>query len=241
MQSGQGYDGCILRFNSGGFGHLCFGDRRPLACKELLRYSVWQTHDGEYIARLSTDDDDVSWLRPRLEAPVYAKWQSAKAQSLEVKIWPLAWMVRGCQLWVELLPMLVSVWHAGKVEDLVRPLLNSWPKLEKWVSFVVPKSLGLHRCIDRRKKYRSWFRFLPEHCVSIAGCLAILGMRETRCSETGGFSSDSIHQLLTTILNLCFSCQAILVPLVLDQAMSVAYTHPGIAPPPDISKHLLVT
>lgn len=95
----------------------------------------------------------------------------------------------------------MSVWHADSVEDLARPLLNSWSKLEQWVRLVMPVSLGLHRCIDRRKKDNSWFRFLPEHCVSIAGCLAIMGMWETRCRETGGFSSDSIHELLEALLH----------------------------------------
>lgn len=54
------------------------------------------------------------------------------------------------------------------------------------------------------------------------------------------FNSESIHEVLEALLHSSLSGQPIVVPLVLDESMSLAHTHPGIAPPSGISKHLLV-
>lgn len=201
FQASLGVVGAALRFNAGGFGYLCYRDGKPpIACKNLLQESLWLNEQGDRVALLKPSGA-ILWLQPQIETPRYGRFvQSDKHARLEVKLWPRSWQFRGCQLWLELLPILGFIWQTNDIEEMARPLLNAWPHFEKWLEPIMPVALVLHRCMDRRKRDTSWFRFLPEHSVSVVGLLAIFGMWETRCRETGRFSGDLIFEMLDLLL-----------------------------------------
>lgn len=232
----------MLRFDAAGFGHVCFPQSPRLKVRELLSRRLQLTQDKNSIG-LTEDGDFSKWVQPKIESPIYCKWhmdQGANEQAFDLKVWPMQWMVRGCQLWFEVLPMLAVVHHEPDLEAMAKPLLDSWKRFEKWQPAGIPLELLMHRCIDRRKVHCEWWRFLPEHSMSTTGVLFVFSKWAARSRQRGKFSSEGIQDLLHMFLRSQLSEVSLHIPVVLDKQSSLAFCNLGVAPPSQISTLVLV-
>lgn len=104
--------------------------------------------------------------------------------------------------------MLASVWHADGVEDLARPLLNSWSKLEKWGMARRPVVSSLCRVAG----FVVLFYYVRGRCPLLHFKGRTLRPRSSNWAQTCGAQTVPVHDLVGVDLNLLFvGCQAALI------------------------------